>query len=147
VSKAHGLDHVVWIEKGWQPHHIGFCPSRKAWDKMTKKLGRKDAPYPHKDNPLPEGFCSTFNATKSTARCSVITLNKRLAKKWKGNKEKEENDRLFVLGIILHECVHAYQDVLVTMAEKSPGPEFEAYAVQCIFVRVTNAYIRWVNSK
>lgn len=119
------------------PHHIGFCPSRKAWAKTAKSMGHKDTPYPHDDTPGPAAFCTTFAATKHISRCSVITIHKRVDKEWKKNKN-------YVMGVVVHESVHAYQDVLTSMEEKRPSSEFEAYTVQSIACLVLQAYLKRV---
>jgi len=127
---------VVWIEKGWQPHHIGFCPSRKAWEAMCKRFHVTD-PYPPDENKNADAFCSVFEHSKYTSRCSVITVNKRIDKDFQTDKHFGN-----ALGVILHECVHAYQDMLTGMGEKKPGSEFEAYSVQYIFLQVMRAYTK-----
>ena len=97
-----------------------------------RRLGSTD-PYPPDAHPHPDAFCSTFDHTTHAVRCSVITVNKRMYKKGK----------LYAMGVILHECVHAYQDVLTTMGEKKPGSEFEAYSVQYIFIKVMAEFVKY----
>jgi hypothetical protein len=40
------VDKVIWIDQGWQPVFIGWCPSKKAWDREMRKFGVTDEPYP-----------------------------------------------------------------------------------------------------
>ena len=41
-------------------------------------------------------------------------------------------DLIFKQGLVIHECVHIWQEIKEIMNEKNPSSEFEAYSVQCI---------------
>lgn len=41
-------------------------------------------------------------------------------------------DLIFKQGLIVHECVHIWQEIKKIMNENEPSVEFEAYSIQCI---------------
>lgn len=116
-------DRVVWCDRGWQPVHYGFCPSKKAWLREMR-LMECDEPFPETD-----GRCTTFTKD-GKARC-VVTV-----------REGAERDHSLteIAGILVHEAAHVWQEVRLAMGEKSPSIEFEAYSMQVIFQELYSAF-------
>lgn len=106
---------TVWLDRGWQCVHIGFCPNAKAWRKLMKSLER-DEPYPTTD-----GRCTTFWQDGKTI--CVVTIGHRLDK---------DRSPFSLAGLLVHEGTHVWQHVLADMGEKDPSAEFEAYSLQAI---------------
>jgi hypothetical protein len=114
---------VKWIERGWQPVFIGFCPSEKAWKREMKRMRVENSPYP--ESP---GCCVRFR-TYDNKTVVLITINYDDAK-----------DHNFIAGILVHEAVHAFQYVCEAIGEQSPSKEFEAYSIQVIAHHLLSAY-------
>ncbi len=121
---APSLDRVYWIDRGWQNVYIGLCLSEKAWNRQLRKMeiDPKTEPYP-----TASGNCSTFRFTKEGKTISLVTIDASHFTKHSG---------LTCLGLLVHELAHVWQAVLEDMNEKNPSIEFEAYALQALFVNM-----------
>jgi hypothetical protein len=117
---------VVWIEQGWQPVAIGFCPSTKAWDREIKRLNG-DQPWP--DSADKGGY--TLLGQNDVTGCSTILVC---------IGRGAERDALDVILTILHEAVHVWQFVREVIGERSPGIEMEAYGIEGITRGLIEAY-------
>ena len=53
-------------------------------------------------------------------------------------------DKILIYGILVHEAVHIWQQIKVSIGEHSPSPEFEAYAIQNISQQLFDEYERQV---
>lgn len=53
---------------------------------------------------------------------------------------KEDQDKNEVIGLLVHEAVHVWQDFADRIGESNPSKEFEAYAIQSISQRLISAY-------
>lgn len=126
MAKADKPDdgHVLWINRGWQPAFIGFCPSKRAWKREMKRLGNEAEPYPKES-----GRCTTFK--HEGALVILITVKDGT----EANRCEQE-----IFGLLVHECTHAWQFVRRNMGETDPSDEFEAYAMQAIFQGVHAAW-------
>ncbi|MEN5103787.1 hypothetical protein [Brucella anthropi] len=116
-------DRVIWCDRGWQPVHFGFCPSKKAWKREMKRLNCKE-PYPDTD-----GRCTTF--TNEGKVICIVTL-----------RDGSENERSIseITGLLVHEATHIWQTIRDDIGEKDPSPEFEAYSMQAIFQGLFTAF-------
>lgn len=126
-----GNHKVEWCDRGIFPIYYGFCPSEKAWKRQMKILDIKNSPYPDVD-----GRCTTFDKTNNglvSKRISIVTINERCDK-----------NHLGVVGLIIHEATHVWQQVRDHMGEESPSVEFEAHSMEYI---AGNLYGAWVNTR
>ncbi|KAB2692512.1 hypothetical protein [Brucella intermedia] len=116
-------DRVNWCDRGWQPVHFGFCPSKKAWKREMKRLNCKE-PYPDTD-----GRCTIF--TNEGKVVCIVTL-----------RDGSENERSIseITGLLVHEATHVWQTIRDDIGEKDPSPEFEAYSMQAIFQGLFTAF-------
>ncbi len=119
-------DRVVWIEQGWQPVAIGFCPTEKAWDREIRRLNG-DQPWPEAAD---RGGYTLLGKNDQTG-CSTILV-------CVGNGA--ERDAMKVILTIVHEAVHVWQFVREVMGEREPGIEIEAYAIEGISRSLIEAY-------
>lgn len=119
-------DRVVWLEQGWQPVAIGFCPSEKAWDREIRRLNGTQ-PWPESAN---MGGHTLLGENDKTG-CSTILV-------CVGNGA--ERDALDVILTLLHEAVHVWQFVCQTIGEHNPGIEMEAYGIEGITRGLIEAY-------
>ncbi len=117
---------VVWIPRGWQPVSIGFAPSKWAWDRETKRLTGKVAPYPQA-----AGCCTTFEHPEY-GTLILVTLNEKMDR---------SRSRVEIAGLLCHEATHAWQRVREVMNEDDPSIEFEAYSMQAIFQSLYQAWL------
>lgn len=118
--------HVLWLDQGWQPAHIGFCPSKAAWRREMKRLGVKGAPYP--ETP---GNTSTYE--KKGDLCIIVSLNE---------KARGRATDVQVAGLLCHEAVHVWQFVKKNMGVfQDVDWETEAYSVQAIFQNLYRAHL------
>lgn len=114
-------DKVVWLNKGWYPTYYAFCPSEKAWHRELKRLGSPPEPYPKED-----GRCTVFESKKGI--CVIVTV-----------REHDVSDTQ-VVGLLVHEAMHIWQEIKKDIGEKEAGSEQEAYALQSIALQLIAAY-------
>lgn len=111
---------VIYCNRGWQTMFFGFCPNEEAWQREMEKMGLQE-PYPQSD------ACVTFFSRKGK-HVAIMTISQ-------VRKSKEE-----MVGLIVHECTHIWQEVLYHMKEKDkPGAEIEAYSMQAITQEILGA--------
>lgn len=116
-------DQMIWIEAGFLPIEIAFCPSKKAWDRHVARLVTGEVrQYP--DTP---GMATTFYGD-SWPR-SVVTV---------GNTEGISTAQ--IIGLLAHEATHVFQQIKQQMRETEPSIEFEAYTIGGITQGLVNAY-------
>ncbi|NUM72778.1 hypothetical protein HUU40_00310 [candidate division KSB1 bacterium] len=78
-----------------------------------KKFKLKE-PYPTSD-----GRCSIFE--KDGKVSCIITF-----------RAIETHGKIETIGLVVHEVLHVWQEVLLNMGETKPSPEFESYSVMAI---------------
>lgn len=115
---------VLWLDQGWQPAFIGFCPTRTAWNREMRKIGVKNEPWPEA-----AGTTQTFE--QKGKLCIIVTLRA---------EAEAGHSRIEIAGLIAHEATHVWQFIRKHMGERDPSVEFEAYSVQAIF---QNLYRAW----
>lgn len=116
---------VIWCDRGFQPLYYGFCPDEAAWKREMKRL-KVECPYPTTD-----GRCTSFDNAKGGDKCILVTIAKHIDRK---------HDKVAIAALVAHEAVHVWQHVKEAMGETEPSREFEAYAVQHIFLQLLSAY-------
>lgn len=117
-------DEVQWLNRGWQPVFIGFCPSKKAWARAIAKMRIKNCPPYPKTN----GSCTRFIDAEGKT-IVLVTIRK-----------DKDRDPVELMGLIVHEATHAWQFVREAIGETNPGHELEAYALQNITIDLLSAY-------
>lgn len=109
---------ITWIE--WDlPFSIGFCPNKVAWDAHMKSA-KCDLPYPDDGGAMTHSFREDGYA--------IITMS-----------ESIDLYSITGIGVIVHECIHAWQEAKLSIKEKEPSDELEAYMVQAIVEKVLRA--------
>lgn len=122
---------IIWLEKGWQPVYVGFCPSRKAWNKLLKKL-KQSEPYPTSN-----ARCTFFRHADGKSSV-VVTIDSKTAKRYNGVE---------IMALLAHEAVHVFQFICESIGESDPSPEFEAYSIQSILLQLCSAYEKSTGDK
>lgn len=99
------------------PFKFGFCDSDKAWKKFAKEVGIEDNRY----IPAGDACCVQFETTNGYA--AVVCVN--------GKRQKSERTKSCTIGLLAHECSHAFDFLCESIGEKFPSGEFKAYTTQC----------------
>lgn len=121
TNKVIYIDHKPW------PIFIGWCPTKRAWNKEMKRLGIKNEPYPETD-----ARCSFFD-TEDKTHIVLVTLNE---------KHDTHEDLVAIHGLLIHEVIHIWQAIVEDIGEKDPhaSQELEAYSIQALFQQIAWAY-------
>lgn len=121
-------DRVVWINRGWQPVAIGFCPSEAAW-RRAMRLQNVAADWPVVPNS--GGHTQWLKNDKSGEAIILVVVS-----------HESERDALQVLMTIVHEAVHVWQFLCRHIGEDNPGIEMEAYGIEEISRGLIEAYCK-----
>ncbi len=116
----------MWVDRGWQPVAIGFCPSEAAWRREMKRL-RCDSPWPKKTNAA--GYTQWMRNDKTGEGVILVCVFPRA-----------ECDALEVIMTLVHEAVHVWQFLCEHIGEERPGIEMEAYGIEHIARGLVEAY-------
>lgn len=119
---------AIWIDRGWQPVAIGFCPSEKAWNREVKRLNGTQ--------PWPEGASvggyTMIGVNDVSGQATILVAIGRGA----------ERDAHEVIMTLVHEAVHVWQFLCSHIGERAPGIEMEAYGVEQIARGLIDAYCK-----
>lgn len=123
---------VIWLDRGFFASYYGFCPDETAWLAEIKRLGvsSKDAPYPDSDARTTIFWKDTEKGVKSKLTL-IVTVSHAIDKL---------DDPIGVCGLFVHEAMHVWRHIREDMGEDMPSHEFEAYAIQFIFMQLMLAY-------
>lgn len=124
------MKNVKWIENagGFFNVCIGFCPSEKAWHKELKKLNSPVESYPNST-----ARCCFFPKTDDHEEAIIICIPP---------TEYDKSETLIeVIGLLVHESVHAVQRICELWGEDNPSAEFQAYTTQYIFQGLYKAFL------
>lgn len=119
---------VVWCDRGWQPIWFGFCPNAKAWRRALRNMDVDPADHPYPDS---DGRMTSFEKN-GKVRC-IVTIR---------DGVEHRHDPIEIMGILVHEATHIWQEVRAAMQERAPSSEFEAYSMQAITQELFSAYAR-----
>lgn len=121
-------DRVIWIDRGWQPVAVGFCPSREAWEREAKRLNI-DSRYPEAAN---RGGHTELSVNNKTGEAIIVVTV----------FDGGERDALELFMTIVHEAVHVWQFICQHIGERAPGVEVEAYSIERIANNLIEAYMK-----
>lgn len=119
-------DNLFWLDSGWQPVDIAFCPSKEAWNRARKRY-RIDAEYPEIAGY--GGRCQLFRNDETHTAIIVVWVS-----------HSSERDAMEVISTIVHEAVHVWQFICQVIGETDAGMEIEAYSIQRITEMLIDAY-------
>lgn len=111
---------IAYLDMGWSPTKVGLITSEQAWHQEMKRLGVSD----HTEF-IPDGFfasCLHLENPESGA-LSLIAIDPFACL---------ELDPDEVIGVLVHESIHAWQHMRDHIGEHSPSAEFEAYQIEWI---------------
>jgi hypothetical protein len=117
------LNKILWLDRGWQPVHLGFCPSEKAFKSCLKEYDiKQEIKYPSAS-----GFTIHFANDLTGDDFVVVGL-------------KKHDNPLEIVGLIVHEAVHVFDYICEAIGEDEPSDEFKAYSIQMITMMLMKAY-------
>ena len=116
---------VVWLDKGWQPVSIGFCPSVKVWERVLCEYGVEASPPDMKTN---VGCVCDFSNPDTGETFILVAVRDSGA----GPEE--------LMGTFIHEAAHVWQRIKRAVGEDAPGDEMEAYALEHIALEIRRAH-------
>lgn len=89
-----------------------------------KRMGIKGEAYPDTD-----GRCTTFD--RGGKVMCLVTVR---------DGAEDDHPPLEIVGVLVHEATHVWQEVRAAMREGYPSKEFEAYAMQAITQGLIEGY-------
>lgn len=125
----------------WQPRSLMDLPfcyclvvTERAFERELRllKVPRKDWPN-YTNSAHANATAHFFSKTDSTDECCIVTL-----RDWKRHK------KVSVLGILVHEAVHIWQEMRERIGERFPSAEFEAYVIQRIAQNLMHSFMEQV---
>ncbi|PCI03453.1 MAG: hypothetical protein COB78_10880 [Hyphomicrobiales bacterium] len=90
-----------------------------------KRIKIRDSEYPVND-----AQCSTFFNVKDGKTIILVTVGDHIDCK----------DHLGIIGMLVHEATHVWQNICEDAQDDSPSHEAQAYAMQNITMSLINAY-------
>lgn len=123
------MNKVVWLNNHGNcfPFNYGFCPSKKAYDRVIREMEVKDAPQ----YPTSQG-CTIHFEDRAGEVIVLVTV---------GEDDLKQSPHA-VLMLLVHEASHVFDLLCVSMGEKRPSEEFKAYTIQMFASQLTASYIR-----
>lgn len=122
---------VKWIRRAIivSPYCIGLCKEEAAFWQELKRLKIPRETWPEW---IPEGKDARvhlFTQIKSHNLCAIVCIKK--------SKKTTQNQ---IVGLLIHEAVHIWQEIKKEINEHEPSQEFEAYSIQAIAQSLIEAY-------
>lgn len=104
--------------------------TENAFKRELRKLKVSPKSWPNYTNGAhANATCHFFKATKSVDSCCIVTL-----RDWK------RHTKTAILGLLVHEAVHIWQETRDRIGEHRPSVEFEAYAIQRIAQNLMHSF-------
>lgn len=119
---------IKW-RHSWFPVWYGYCPTEKDFRKAMLQSTDPWTPWP-----TTSGCCVAYDDRIGDRRALVVINIDWAAEPAAG------------MGVLVHECVHVVEWMILTMADPSPSEEFRAYAMQAIFQELLNDISKYNNS-
>lgn len=120
---------VQWADRCLvrNPYYFGVCLTEKAFLKEMKKMGVPKRDIPDWVSKGKDGTVHTFE--RKNKLCAIVCFT---------NLEDRTPEE--IIGLIVHESVHIWQDAKWALGEKDPSSEFMAYGIQNITQSMLEAY-------
>lgn len=119
-------DRPIFLDKGWQPCQILFCPSKEAWDYALKRMKSTD-PYPITTSWACVQRLEHVDGGLTIAVCV--------------NDCVDSLDFGTQMSVLVHEAVHVWQFICKHTGIRKPDWETEAYSIQHITTELIQAYM------
>lgn len=112
------------------PIYYGLCMSEAEFKREMKRLDVGDA-GPWITNEYSDATTHYFTRPDNKAYCAIVCI--RVEPKRNGAE---------VVGLLVHEATHIWQEAKSRIGEQSPSREFEAYSIQWIAQQLVAAYVK-----
>lgn len=111
---------TTWISRAMiELPHVGLCTTETRFKREMAKLDLKRDEWPE-FVPKEAAACVHFLEYEGKP-CMLVCI-----------RDWEKRDPNQIIGILVHEAVHVWQEMRSLMNEKEPSSEFEAYSIQHI---------------
>lgn len=111
------------------PMYIGLCTDETQFHRELKRM---KVPQNHWPDFLPTGARGRVHrlgkVNDETKSCSIVCVR------------DDIECPAQIIGILVHEAVHVWQNICEAIHENNPSHEFEAYAIQSITLGLIEAY-------
>lgn len=111
------MKHFYYMHLGILPTNFAFCMSEKSFKKEMKRLDFDDVQM------IIGGDATCHTTTTDNGNYAFVCIELEKVKSVAFEK---------IIGLVVHECVHAWQFIRKSIGEEEPSPEFEAYVVQSL---------------
>lgn len=122
---------IAWMNR-WliqSPYCIGLCLSEDLFKKELKRLKLPVADWPEFVTKGKDASVHLFQNSRYLYCILCI-------------KENEKATESEIIGLIVHEAVHIWQEIKLVKDEHNPSQEFEAEAIQNISQRLIEEYFK-----
>lgn len=123
-----------WLERGLitSPLYLSLCTTERQFHRQLRHIGIERADWPPFLSSVHANATAHFFLRKDK-HVAIVCIH-----------PAPERDQLEVVGLIVHEAVHVWQEVLEYIGEHRPSAEFEAYSVQSLAQTLLGEYRRQV---
>ena len=123
-----------WLERGLvrSPFYLSLCTTERQFHRQLRHVGVERADWPEFITSPHANATAHFFHPKGKP-IAIVCLH-----------PAPERDQLEVVGLIVHEAVHVWQEVIEHIGEYRPSHEFEAYSVQSLTQVLLGEYRRQV---
>ena len=121
---------MKWIDRAIfiSPIYFGLCCSEREFKAELRRLGIPKGSRPHwLKNEHSDGCAHFFDNGKMTS--AIVCVRK-----------SAESVPSEMVGLLIHESVHIWQEIRKNIGEDNPSSEFEAYVIQAIAQKLIEAY-------
>jgi len=126
---------MKWIDRAIieSPYCIGLCRTEEQFKKELQRLKVPRGDWPEWSC---GGRAAVHTFENKDGLCAIVCIN----------SDKRASDPL-LMGLLVHEAVHVWQEICEELNEKNPSMEFEAYSIQAIAQRLIVAYSKMGSKK
>lgn len=119
-----------WLDRGliYSPCYLMLCKTEKEFKKALNhlKVKQKDRP----EYVLTAHSAATVHFFRRKNKLTALVCI----------KDYEKRTPSEVVGLLIHEAVHVWQEIKENIGEHKPSPEFEAYSIQSISQNLIESY-------
>jgi|GWRWMinimDraft_5_1066013.scaffolds.fasta_scaffold22550_2 hypothetical protein len=111
------MKHFHYMHLGILPTNFAFCMCEKSFKSEMKKIGFNDVKM------IVGGDATCHTSTTDNGNYAFVCIELEKVKSSTPDK---------IIGLVVHECTHAWQFIRKSIGEKKPSAEFEAYIMQAL---------------
>jgi len=134
MAKDKKVKKVEWLDRTLitSPIYYCLCTNEKQFYKEMKRLGiSKNEAGSFIKNEWSHATVHHFE--RKGKYISIVCIDKE-------NAKKNKTDPNQIVGLLIHEAVHIWQEIKEHIGEHDPSREFEAYSIQSISQELIRSY-------